>query len=234
MDRQILEGKTRKILGRKVKTLRREGFVPANIYGKKIKSCPIQVKADDFKRVFAETGETGLISLRLSREKGKEERTVLVSNVQYDPVSDTPIHVDFRQVDLKEKVTAAVPIEIIGESPAEKTGIGTVVKYMDEVEVEALPGNFPEKFSIDASLLGEVDQSVKVKDLNYDKSKITIKSEPETIIVKIEPPQKEEEIVPPSPEVSSEDEVAVEETLEEREISEKEEKDSAEEPDAER
>jgi len=234
MDRQILEGKTRKILGRKVKTLRQEGFVPANIYGKKIKSCPIQVKADDFKRVFAETGETGLISLRLSREKGKEERTVLVSNVQYDPVSDTPIHVDFRQVDLKEKVTAAVPIEIIGESPAEKTGIGTVVKYMDEVEVEALPGNFPEKFSIDASLLGEVDQSVKVKDLNYDKSKITIKSEPETIIVKIEPPQKEEEIVPPSPEVSSEDEVAVEETLEEREISEKEEKDSAEEPDAER
>jgi len=197
MDKQILEGQVRTVSGRKVKKLREEDQLPANVYGKKIKSLAVQVKFSDFKKVFSEVGETGLITLKLQGDKSKEDRAVLVSNVQYNPVSDTPIHVDFRQVDLKEKVSASVAVEVTGESPAEKSGVGTAVQYIDEVEVEALPGDLPEKFVVDISSLSEVDQTIKVGDLSYDKSKVEVKADPEGIIAKVEPPQKEEVVAPP-------------------------------------
>lgn len=184
--------------GRKVKILRKEGLLPGNIYGKKIKSQAVQVKALDFKKAYEEAGETGLISLKVQGEKGKgEDRAVLVSSVQFNPLTDAVVHVDFRQVDLKEKVTADVPVELMGESPAEKGSIGTVVQYIDEIEVEALPGDLPEKFEIDASGLAEVDQAVFVSDLKYDKAKVEVKNDPKEIIVKVEPPQKEEIVAAP-------------------------------------
>ena len=198
MNKTTLEAKVRKITGRKVKTLRKEGLIPANIYGKKVKSQAIQVMALDFKKAYEEAGETGLISLKVQGEKGKaEDRAVLVSNVQIDPLSDAAVHVDFRQVDLKEKVTASVPVELVGESPAEKGSLGTVVQYIDEIEVEALPTDLPEKFEVDASGLTEVDQAVFVSDLKYDKAKVEIKNDAGEIIVKVEPPQKEEVVAAP-------------------------------------
>ncbi|KKU64108.1 MAG: 50S ribosomal protein L25 [Candidatus Woesebacteria bacterium GW2011_GWC2_47_16] len=198
MNKTTLEAKVRKITGRKVKTLRKEGLIPANIYGKKVKSQAIQVMALDFKKAYEEAGETGLISLKVQGEKGKaEDRAVLVSNVQIDPLSDAAVHVDFRQVDLKEKVTASVPVELVGESPAEKGSLGTVVQYIDEIEVEALPTDLPEKFEVDASGLVEVDQAVFVSDLKYDKAKVEIKNDAGEIIVKVEPPQKEEVVAAP-------------------------------------
>lgn len=222
MDKQVLEAEIRKLTGRKVKKLRKEGILPANVYGKKIRSQAIQLKADAFTKVFSEVGETGLISLKLKGDKTKEDRAVLVSNVQYDPVTDTPLHIDFRQVDLKEKVEAAVPVEVVGESPAEKGAVGTVVQYINEIEVEALPKDLPEKFEIDASSLTEVDQAILVKDLKYDRSKVEVKTGQEEIIVKVEPPQKEEEVVAaPSEEVPAlgeapaEGEAATEEAREE-------------------
>ena len=198
MNKTTLEAKVRKVTGRKVKTLRKEGLIPANIYGKKIKSQAVQVKALDFKKAYKEAGETGLISLKVQAEKGKgEDRAVLVSGVQFNPLTDAVVHVDFRQVDLKEKVTAAVPVELMGESPAQKGGIGTVVQYIDEIEVEALPTDLPEKFEIDASGLAEVDQAVFVSDLKYNKAKVEVKNDPKEIIVKVEPPQKEEIVAAP-------------------------------------
>jgi large subunit ribosomal protein L25 len=197
MNKLTIKASKREVLGRKVKGLRKAGQLPANVFGKKIKSEAISMKLSDFQTVYKEAGETGLINLFIEGEKQKEGRAVLVSNLQMDPVSDKPIHVDLRQVDLKEKVTAEVPVEVIGESPAEKTGIGTVVQYIDEFEVEALPGDLPEQFTIDASLLSEVDQAIYVKDIKVDSSKIAIKEEADAIVVKVEPPQKEEEVAPP-------------------------------------
>ncbi len=208
MDKVILSAESRKITGRKVKTLRKEGVLPANIYGKKIKSEAIQVKIADFANVFKKVGETGLVTLMV----GKEEKPVLVTNVQKNPVSDEPVHVDFHQVDLKEKVTAKVAVEMTGESPAEKQAIGTVVQYLDEIEVEALPMDLPDKFVVDITPLAEIDQAIKISDLKIDKEKLTLKADSETILVKVEPPQKEEVVVPPPAEgeVSAEGEVPAE------------------------
>jgi large subunit ribosomal protein L25 len=195
MDKKVLAAEARKITGRKVKNLRKEGSLPGNVYGKKVKSESLQVNLKDFEKVYKEVGETGLLILKI----GKLEKPVLIHNLQVDPVSDAPLHVDFLQVDLKEKVEADVPVELTGESPAEKQALGTVVQYINEVKVEALPMDLPEKFVVDVSDLSEVDQAVYVKDLKIDRSKIDVKSDPEEIIVKVEPPQKEEVAPAPAP-----------------------------------
>jgi large subunit ribosomal protein L25 len=203
MIKQTLKADARKIYGRKVKKLRKEGLLPGNIYGKKIKSEAVQVALKDFDKVFKEVGETGLLTLTV----GKIEKPVLIHNLQVDPVSEEPVHVDFLQVDLKEKVEADVPVEITGESPAEKQAVGTVVQYINEIGVEALPMDLPEKFVVDTSELAEVDQSILVKDLKVDRAKVDIKIGEDEIVVKVEPPQKEEVIAPPAP---TEGEVPVE------------------------
>lgn len=196
MQKNTLKAEKRKVLGRKVKKLRREGALPANIYGKKVKSLAIKLPSTDFEKVYQTAGETGIVEIIL----GKQKRPVLISNVQLDPVTDKPLHVDFHQVDLKEKTTADVPIELIGESPAEKQGLGTAVQHLDEIEVEALPKDLPDKFEVDLSKLREVDQAVQVKDLAVDTKKVKVLAETEQIIVKVEPPRKEEEVAPPPPE----------------------------------
>ena len=193
MNKYALKAEKRKILGQKVKTLRKEGILPANIYGKKVKSLAIQIPLNEFEKVYKEAGETGIIEISVDSSK----RPVLINNVQIHPVSDLPLHVDFLQINLKEKVTAGVPVEFIGESPAEKSGLGTVVQHINEIEVEALPTNLPEKFEVDLSKLTKVNQTVLVKDLEVDTKKVKIKSDLEQILVKVEPPRKEEEAIAP-------------------------------------
>lgn len=190
--KQILKAEVREIFGRKVKTLRKVDVVPANIFGKKVESKAIQVKLKEFDEVYKEAGETGLIEIDL----GTDKLPVLVHNVQSNAKTDEVLHVDFLQVDLKEKVEANVPVELVGESPAEKQAIGTVVLHINEVAVEALPTDLPEKFEVDISELAEVDQTVFVKDLKVDRSKVEIKNDSEEIVAKVEPPQKIEEVVP--------------------------------------
>lgn len=193
MANPTLTAQRRETLGRKVKQLRREGILPANVYGKKVKSQALQVALSDFKKVFSEVGETGLVDLKTNGQA----RPVLIHNVQKDPVTDEPLHADFLQVDLKEKVSATVPIEFAGEAPAEKTGEGIVVEQITEVEVEALPTDLPDKITVDISGLEKVDDAIHVKDLNVDRSKVELKENPESIVVNVAPPAKEEEVTPP-------------------------------------
>ena len=224
MQKTTLKAEKRKVLGRKVKKLRREGVLPANIYGKKIKSLSIKFPVVDFEKVYKAAGETGIVEIAI----GKQKKPVLISNVQLDPVTDKPLHVDFHQVDLKEKTTADVPIELIGESPAEKQGLGTVVQSINEIEVEALPKDLPDKFEIDLSKLVKVEQTVQVKDLVVDTKKVKILAEAEQMIVKVEPPRKEEEVAPPPPEEEVPEE-AEKEAPSEEEVEKAEEKPEAEE-----
>ena len=203
MKKFILKANKRSVLGRKVKNLRLEGMLPANIYGKNVKSLAIQMKTSEFADVFEKAGETGIIEVSV----GKIRKPVLVQNVQTDPVSGEVLHADFRQVDLKEKVKATIPVEIVGESPVEKSGLGTVVIQLDEIEVEALPSDLLEKFVVDASKLEEVDSAVYVKDLKGS-DKVKVLTDGEQIVVKVEPPQKEEEVTLPEAPVEGEEKPA--------------------------
>ncbi|MDO8452123.1 MAG: 50S ribosomal protein L25 [bacterium] len=185
-----LESEKREVFGRKLKALRRTGVVPANVYGKMTPSTSIQVNLKGFMKVFEEAGETGLVDLKV----GKESKPVLIHNVQRNPVTDIPVHVDFLQVDLKQKVTVMVPLEFIGEAVAEKEEIGIVVRQLNEIEVEALPTELPESIEVDLSGLAQVDDAIKVSDLKVDTSKVEVKTDPEQIVAAVVEPAKEEVI----------------------------------------
>jgi large subunit ribosomal protein L25 len=193
MNRISLTADKRELTGRKVQRLRNGGILPGNIYGNGIDSLSVQVPLKEFQAVFAKAGETGLIDLTV----GGENRPVLVHEISYNPVSDLPVHVDFHQVNLKEEVTANVPVELTGESPAEKQGIGTVVQIVNEIAVSALPDQIPQEFVLDISNLTQVDQQITLADLNYDKEhvKIDVENPDEMVLVKVDELTKEEVVV---------------------------------------
>jgi len=197
-DRPVLKVEKRKLLGRKVKSLRKQGILPANVYGRKVKSLAVKGDLKEIEKVFSRAGETGLVDLIVKGEK--TPRTVLLHGPQLNPITDQLIHLDFRQVDLAQKVTADIPIEVSGESPAVSHGQGILVQLLQEVEVEALPADLPEKLTIDISSLKKVGQGITVAQLikssEINTKKVTIKTGNDQLVVKIEPPAKEEEVVP--------------------------------------
>lgn len=179
----------RELTGRKVKHLRKEGVLPANVFGKGQTSKNIQLLASDFETVYEEAGGTSLVSLTVN---GDKPISVLIGEVQVDPVSMKHVHVDFRHVNLKEKIIAYVPIELEGEAPAEKSG-AMIMQSLDELEVEALPGDLPESVKIDVSGLVEVGDLITVKDLHGKIKGIEIMNEPDTVIVLAQEVKEEEE-----------------------------------------
>lgn len=191
----LLTGDKRKIIGRKVKSLRKEGLAPANVFGKKIKSLPISVKSLDFRKIFSKVGATGIIYLEITGEK--EPRPVLVSAIQKHPLNGSLLHIDFRQVDLTQKVKAEVQIKITGESLAVKDKNGVLILVLSEVMVEAFPADLPESLEINIQGLTEIGQSLHVKDINIDKTKVKIEAaEDETVVIIQEPKAEEVEVKP--------------------------------------
>ncbi len=190
MDRLLLKAEERTILGKKVKNLRKEGKLPAHVFGKGLETEHISVDGKTFLKTFAEAGETGLIDLRIDEEKVKP---VLVRDIQYDPVSGYPLHIDFYQVNLKEKVAVPVPIVQIGDEPESvHMGETVVLQTLGEVEVEALPADLIEKIEVDISSLKNIDDAITVGELNYDREKLTIFVDPEEVVVKLAPAVTEE------------------------------------------
>lgn len=180
MKKHTLSANKRDIFGRKVKKLRATGQIPATIFGKKIASTSVSVAQDLFINVYKEAGETGLVELSV----GDKIRPVLIHHVQRDPVRGTFLNVEFHQVDLNVTVHANVPLIIIGQSPAVTQKKGVVLTILDEIEVEALPTDLPEKIEVDVRTLLEVNAEVKVSDLRIPKG-VTVLSDSGLTVVKI-------------------------------------------------
>lgn len=180
MKKHSLSAIKRDSLGRKVKKLRKAGELPATVYGKNVASASLTVRAEAFDNVYAEAGETGLVELSV----GGAVRHVLIHHVQKHPVTGAILHVEFHQVDLKEKVHAKVPIVLVGESSAVSEKRGVLLSILDEVEVEALPTDLVEHIEVDVTPLSDVGQEVKVNSLTIPMG-LTVLSGAELTIVKI-------------------------------------------------
>lgn len=183
-----LKATKRDILGGKTRNLRKQGLVPAELYGREAENLHLSVSEKDFRRVFAEAGESTIIDL----EVDGEIYPVLVNDFQKDPISRNFISVDFYRVRMDEKISAPVDIEIVGEAPAVKEKGGMLVRAMEEAEVEALPANLPHKLIVDVSGLTEIGQSVFVKDIQT-KGNFRILVSPETVIATVSEIPEEEE-----------------------------------------
>jgi large subunit ribosomal protein L25 len=180
MKKHLLTVTVRNLTGKKVKKLRKEGMLPANIYGKGIKSVAVQLPLKTFEITYHEAGETGIIDLNLDGEK----RPVLIHNVQRDFISYTPIHVDFFQVNLKEKVKTMVPIVLVGEAKAVSDKVGLLLHTLNQVEVEALPTDLPEHIEGDVSNLAVINDQLTVLHLKKPAG-VTILTDPEQVVAKI-------------------------------------------------
>lgn len=199
-----LEAQKRKIFGRKLKRLRRESILPANIYGRGVESLAIQVDLLSFQKLLSKAGETEIVELEVEGER--KPRPVLIHGTQSDPVTGESLHVDFHQVDLTEKVTVAVPIVFVGKSPAVEAG-NMLLELMNEVEVEALPTKLPPKIEIDISELREIGDGIVVADLKLPKE-VKVQAGGEDLICKVEAPSiKEEKEEKPAGEAVTETEV---------------------------
>ncbi len=189
MKHPILKAENRVVMGKQVKKLRREGVMPANIYGKDMSSTAVQVSLQEFKDLYAEVGETGIIDVTI----GDTAHPVLIKNMQMNYQSRTPLHADFFKVNLKEKIKAMVPVSIVGESPAVKDNTGTLLQLLNEIEVEALPEKLPDHIEIDVTTLAQVGDQILVSDLKVD-SDVTVTTDPSQGVARIA------ELVAPEPE----------------------------------
>lgn len=215
-----LNAKVREVLGRKVKTLRKKGIIPAVIYGEKVKLMPLEVDYHEFEKVYKEVGESTIINLKIQNPKSKPQfKNVLIYDLSKDPVTDKFIHIDFYAVRMDKPITAKVPLTFEGKSPAVETEEGVLVKNVTEVEVEALPANLPHEIKVDISALKTFDDLIKIKDLQVSED-VKIIADPEEVVALVEPPRSEEELaeLEEKPEEAEGPEVA--EEIEEEEVSE--------------
>jgi large subunit ribosomal protein L25 len=179
MKHEKLKIEKRKVLGKQVKKLRRDGIIPGNIYGKNIKSEAVQVDAKLFSDVYKEAGETGLVDVDLD---GKLT-PVLIHNVHKN-FRNQVLHADFFQVNLKEKVKTMVPLEILGEPKAVTDKIGLLMNILSEVEVEALPEELPEKIEVNVEHLANIDEQITVGDLKIPTG-VEVLTDPAQVVSKI-------------------------------------------------
>jgi len=212
-----LKAKERTLLGKKVKTLRKQGLVPAVVFGKDQKSTPITINKKDFLEVFKKVGETGLVEIELENKTPN----VLIRNYTIHSVTGDIQHIDLYKVNLKEKTTAIVPIIFEGTPEMVKSGDAIILEILNEIEVECLPTDIPKQFVVDITVLKDLDSIITVADLNYDKSKIEILEHEETEpVVKLDYAVMEEE---PEEEISEEEAIEDIEATEEKEEEKKEE-----------
>lgn len=180
MRRQKLTVTKRDIFGKKLKKLRRENILPANIYGKGIKSLAVQVPYKEFEKVYKEARETGLIDVQIDGEV----KPSLIHNVQHDHLNNTTLHADFYQVDLKEKVKTMVPILITGTAKAVSDKLGLLLKSLSQIEVEALPTDLPENIEVNVEHLAAVNDQITVGSIKAPKG-ITVLTLKDQVVAKI-------------------------------------------------
>ena len=185
-----LTATTRSQQGRATDELRQDGFIPAVFYGPGIENKILAVDAKEFAKLFRQTGQTSLISLKIEGEKSSF--MVLVNDFSSDPITGNIIHIDFYQPDLTKEVEVKVTLVFEGESLAVKDLGGTLVKNISEIAVKALPADLPREIKVDISKLKTFEDVIMVKDLAVS-GKVELLKNPEEIVALATPVEKVEE-----------------------------------------
>lgn len=188
----------RKEKGPRARALRRAGSISAVVYGAHHSSTPISVSARAFDKVFREAGEATIVSL----EGLGEPLPTLIHEVDLDPLTNHPRHVDFYAVTKGQKVQVAIPLTFIGESPAVEAG-ANIVKVLHELEVEADPMHLPHDIQVDLSLLKAINDRIHVRDLTIPTGvELTVDPE-EVVAIAQEVVEEKEEEVAIAPDIAS-------------------------------
>jgi len=190
MQTFVLDVKKREETKKKTQDLRDKDLIPAVMYGRGKENINLMVDYNTFGKILEKAGESSLIDLKID---GAEPIKVIIQDIQIDQVAGRNIHIDFYQVNMKEKVTTDVEIKFVGEAPAEKLG-GIVVKNIEEIEIKCLPGDLISKIEVDLSILTEMDSIIHVGDIKFAET-IEILNHSDDVIANVVEPAKEEEKV---------------------------------------
>jgi len=182
----------RDIFGKKLAASRKEGKMPAVLYGSKQKTTPIFVNFGEFNKVWKQAGESSVVELM---EDGKKKvADVMITDNATDARKGDFIHADFYAVDMNKPIEASITLVFTGVAPAVKDLGGVLVKVMHEVEVEALPADLPHELNVDISALVTFDSQLMVKDIVLPKGVKALAKEDEIVALVSE--HKEEVIEP--------------------------------------
>jgi large subunit ribosomal protein L25 len=176
-----LKASKRELLGKRSRRLHREGKLAAVVYGHNAEPTPLVLDRLEFQKVFVKSGRTHLVDLVVDDARTEK---VLVREIQTHPRRLGPIHVDFYQVSLEEKIRVEVPVHLTGESAAVKRGDADILQPIHALEVECLPTDIPEAFEVDLTPLAEIDTELRVSELDVPKG-VTVLADPEDLVVKI-------------------------------------------------
>ena len=177
----------------KLAALRKEGEIPAVFYGAGKETTPISLSKVEFKKIWRDAGESSAILIK-TKETSVD---ALIHEVQVDPVTDEPIHVDFLAIDMKKKIRVHVPLVFEGVSNAVKSGIGNLVKVLHEVEIEALPADLPHDLAVDISTLEGLENQVFVSDIKAPKGVTIINAGTEVVASIVAQVEEKEEVAAP-------------------------------------
>lgn len=177
----------------KMDTLRKGGEIPAVFYGAGKETTSISVPLVEFKKVWRDAGESSAVKIEMLG--GNID--VLIHEVQVDPVTSEPTHVDFLAIDMKKKIRVNVPLVFEGISDAVKTGVGNLVKVMHEFEIEALPNDLPHNLVVDISKLKTLDDQVFVSDVKVPAGVLVINEPTEVVVSVVEQVEEKEEVAAP-------------------------------------
>lgn len=161
--------------------LRENGLIPAVFYGPKQTSTSVKIKEGDFIKAYNEAGESSVIIL----DDGTEQHEALIHDVQFDAVSSRPIHADFYVIEKGKKVEVSVPLEFVGQSPAEKTLGGVLVKVAHEIEIKAMPKDLPASVEVDISSLVDFESQIHASDIKLPAG-VELITEAEEVIVLVQ------------------------------------------------
>ncbi|MCI0518933.1 MAG: 50S ribosomal protein L25 [Chloroflexi bacterium] len=187
MEKVVLLAETREVTGKQVKALRRSGKLPAVLYGRKLEPIAVSFDAREAGRVLPGITSSQLVTIKV----GSQEHTALVREKQWNPILGSLIHVDFLIVSMTEKLRAEVSIVIEGESSAVRDFNGVLVTVIEELEVECLPGDLPERIAVDISVLKEIGAALHVRDIHLS-DKVRVLTDLDEVVVIITPPAGEE------------------------------------------
>lgn len=179
----------------KSNSLRRAGFIPCVVYGGK-KSQALKIKRSELLRFLHEhKGENVIIDLKIAGDtKAVKENTVMIKDIQQDPVSEEVIHVDFNRISLTKTISVKVPVSTKGEAPGVKADGGILEHVLWEMEIECLPKDLPKSIEVDVTSL-KIGDAVHVKDIKFPEE-IKVKHDPDTIVLSVAAPLKEEAVSP--------------------------------------
>ncbi|RBW67640.1 50S ribosomal protein L25/general stress protein Ctc [Bacillus taeanensis] len=182
--------------------IRNNGGIPAVLYGQKKESKPIFVDSPEFLKVYRSVGKNGVITLKVENES----HSVMVYDLQKDPLKDAYVHADFYEVDMNQEVDADVPVHLIGESAGSKDG-GVTQQLLHEISVRALPAEFPESIDINVEAL-DIGDTIQIKDIKAS-GNCEILNDPEEVAVSIIAPTQEGAVAEDKEEAAQQDEPEV-------------------------